>query len=344
MAWKMHFSNLGIDEDRERWRRLRSRRPITPECPTTLPQRVQAFLHDARDRFQFACMRHRASKAPYSTDPLICRMALRMLKESSTGTIPTDKDFGWSLISKADYLKLEQDVLSSDFYVREHWTQEKSGELLEAYVLAARWIGQHVDPSLMGALLSDMGSHDRVFQRLLLTLKTHKPNGAVSARAIHSSTGHPLRPGHRFIASMLKPFLRRIPYLFSSTGSFLAAIQKTPIPSTARFFKLDVKDFYMSGAHHALVSECEKNVEGDILFKKGFSKLLRAILSSQAIRLTKDSAGPFVWRVVRGSGMGVLCSSDVSNTTFHHQVEEAENRKLLLRSKKQSSLGDHFCG
>ena len=95
------------------------------------------------------------------------------------------------------------------------------------------------------------------------------------------------------------------------------------VPHNARFLKLDIEEFYMSGSHTDLVAQALRSLDavtGNL--KRGFQKVTQAVLSSQAIRLRDDSAGPFVWRVVRGSGMGLLCSSEISNTAFMHRVEK----------------------
>ena len=64
-----------------------------------------------------------------------------MLTESIYGTIATDKDFGWSIISKSDLLTLEADILGGAQYRREALTTDTAAELAYEYVFAANWIG-----------------------------------------------------------------------------------------------------------------------------------------------------------------------------------------------------------
>lgn len=323
LLWRIYFDEHVVDDERERYRHLRSRRPLTAFCPYEPSVEVRGFLNAAQYELHNSALRNRSAHSQFWTFPPVCRVAMRMLHESIYGSITTDKDFGWSIIRKADLLTLESEILASDKYRREALTSDSVQELISEYCFAANWIGVKHDQALCRALMSDITNKQFIFQRLVMTLKTHKPAGQVKPRAIHSSVNHPFRPGHRWVAGLLKPLLRGTPYLFASSKAMASKVASIPVPGNARFWKLDVEEFYMSGLHGDLVLQATRSLSetSSATMKKGFQKMLRAILSSQVLRLREDSSGPYFWRVVKGSGMGTLCSSEVSNTAFLHRVE-----------------------
>lgn len=60
------------------------------------------------------------------------------------------------------------------------------------------------DSDLFKVLLSDCGNASGLIARLERTVKSHKPAGSVSMRALHACPRSPFRPGMRFISKILQ--------------------------------------------------------------------------------------------------------------------------------------------
>ncbi len=74
----------------------------------------------------------------------------------------------------------------------------------------------------------------------------------------------------------------------------------------------------MSGEHRDLVQSCASSVQDNL--KVPFRALLLSILSSQYVVLDHDDER--CWQVKVGSGMGLVCSGEVSDVCFIHWQSE----------------------
>eukprot|EP00959_Pyramimonas_sp_CCMP1952_P276245 5774400-Pyramimonas_sp.AAC.1 len=75
----------------------------------------------------------------------------------------------------------------------------------------------------------------------------------------------------------------------------------------------------MSGQHNDLVEYSSRGVpEGSE--RTAFKIMLRAILRNQIVQV--EGVPNVSWTVKIGTGMGLGCSGEVSDTAFHFMVEE----------------------
>jgi hypothetical protein len=118
---------------------------------------------------------------------------------STWAAIPTDKDGGFCLVDKFDLAADYRTVLATSDYHARHWTPSVAEELLEEYVFtckrAAEWAGDE-GPLLTALLSSARHTKPKVLGMLMFTVKTHKPMGAVTFRAIHASGNLAYAPGY----------------------------------------------------------------------------------------------------------------------------------------------------
>ncbi|CAK0830507.1 unnamed protein product, partial [Prorocentrum cordatum] len=104
------------------------------------------------------------------------------------------------------------------------------------------------------------------------------------------------------------------------------------------FCKLGIKDFHMSGEHGLLVNECTRHIAED---REQFRAMLSSIVRNQCVCLSADfDAHPFVYRVLRGTSMGLCSSSEVSDLVFYSTVE----KPFVLRSDIKREYGIVFYG
>jgi hypothetical protein len=81
------------------------------------------------------------------------------------------------------------------------------------------------------------------------TVKTHKADGLVTARSIHSSCGHLWNALGAVVNSVLSAPLRSLQHLCWSSDDVQRLLLHTPVGSRSIFLKYDVKEFYLSGSH-----------------------------------------------------------------------------------------------
>ncbi|CAK0828489.1 unnamed protein product [Prorocentrum cordatum] len=132
--------------------------------------------------------------------------------------------------------------------------------------------------------------------------------------------------------------LQRLPHLLTNTEQLQRQLSALTLPRGCVFCKLDIKDFYMSGEHGLLINECARHIaEG----REHFRAMLSSIVRNQYVCLSDDfDAHPFVYRVLRGTGMGLCCSGEVSDLVFYSTVEEP----FVLRSDIRREYGIVFYG
>ena len=132
-----------------------------------------------------------------------------------------------------------------------------------------------------------------------------------------------------WIADVLRPHLQRHPHILRDSQHLLAQLRGVHVPATAKFIKFDIKDFFMSGDHAQLIHESSKPLDGSLL--SAFRIILGAVLRNQLVAI--DGVDNRAWNVAVGTGMGLLCSGEVSDMAFYYMVEHLFLDNERIRSK-----------
>ncbi len=303
------------------WRHLLSKRQSVAAC-TELPSASEelALANVAADLFEEGRRARNARSGPPRC-PQVVREGFRLLRESRFAAVLTDKDGGYCLVDKEELYSMHLDTMGSDNYTRSRTAVDSlCMDILGEFVLLVRSMpGFSEDPTWVSAMLSDVSRNSplKIVSTLQSTVKTHKPPGAVTLRAIHATTGSPLAPAMRFVSHCLRPVVHRIPHLMKDSGQLTNLIDSTPLPASCRFYKVDIKEFFMSGVHGRLVELCAKHVALDL--RDSFIKVASFVLSSQYVQVS--GCNDVCWKVRKGSGMGVSCAGDLSNVSFWELAE-----------------------
>ena len=155
-------------------------------------------------------------------------------------------------------------------------------------------------PALRRSLLSDAHNGvDRMVASLSVTCKTHKPNGKVELRPIHSSCSHPCQPGMRWMNHLLKAKLDELPHLLQNAESLMAQLRSVSFPLGIRCLKLDIKDFYLTGSHNVLIERSASLLDAED--RDDYRLLAEAVLSNQYI---VSGISSNIYKVVKGYGDG----------------------------------------
>ena len=171
---------------------------------------------------------------------------------------------------------------------------------------------------LFSALTRDVRSHgvDKIFSRLGATVKTHKPQGEQTLRALHKSVSTPFLPAMKFVCSYIAEFLNEIPHILKNSHQLKSKIENMLICSGDLFVKVDIKCFFMSGTHNALTDKCKPAFPPRT--SDALSSLHHFILDNQFI-----VEGSELWKVLSGGGMGLTISGDTADMVFYTSVEKA---------------------
>ena len=318
VLWK---HELGEQEDP--WRRIKVKPRDTPPFERTAPCDLREFVVEVSNAVWDACSKARQIRYP----PAECgsmnglfKHALDMISSGSQAIVPTDKDGGYCLLPKRVWLSEKLRILSSSWYNEVSPWAHRPNEIVSQYISACKRVGRRRrDDAFSAALISGARTYNAsgVVSSLVTLVKTHKPPGRVEFRGVHASMGNPLLGGMRFVSHMLRPFLAECSWILKDTPHLLETLRTTRVTEDARLFKADVSDFYMSGTHDMLTSTCADAVVEE--WRADFKEVLSCILDSQYVACEEDPCR--LWKVIRGTGMGVACSGDCSDTAFAKLAE-----------------------
>jgi hypothetical protein len=138
---------------------------------------------------------------------------------------------------------------------------------------------------------------------------------------LHSGVGHPFGGIAKVVGMFLKPRLKQISFLASSTDDVTKTLQNLTVPPHARdtllLVKADIKDFFIQGEPPEL---CENLFDGvaSLQTKRALEDIVRLILTSQFVF---DPSTGKTYRVLKGSGIGQVLSGDLANTKFYNLAE-----------------------
>ena len=122
----------------------------------------------------------------------------------------------------------------------------------------------------------------------------------------------------KLVAHMLKDHLEALPHLVRDSTDFLKHIRSLRVSVCFSLVKIDVKEYVMSGSHSMLLDEASKFFTG--AERRRFRQALRFILENQFVQLYDSD---WVHQVICGSGMGAMCSGEVSDAALYHLAEKS---------------------
>ena len=222
------------------------------------------------------------------------------------------------MISKTTLIDLKEGILRQQCYKPKAWHDRLQSEVMDEHAHACKRLAHAMkDQSLFPALLHDWWScKTSLFSVLQVTIKTHKDPGEVKPRQLHTTPYHPMRPAMRFISWQLNKLLKQQHHIIRDSADFAKKISSITVPSDALIVRFDVRDFYMTGMHEHLIAGCKANIDPEIADEVG--DLLDTILSNQFVWREPSS---IAYRVKLGSGMGLACSGEISDTCFFELCE-----------------------
>jgi hypothetical protein len=163
------------------------------------------------------------------------------------------------------------------------------------------------------------------------TIKTHKPDGKVTARSLHSSVGHCFNALGEVVNRLLSPALKSYPHICWSSEDVLRLVRAAKVGRRSVFMKFDVKEFFLSGDHSELARRSASLVDKPV--SVWLESCLEWLLGFQFVDF--DAAGGTHLQVTLGSGMGMRHSGSVSDASF---LELVELQLLTANSRTQHGI------
>jgi hypothetical protein len=186
--------------------------------------------------------------------PAIVKLAKELLASSPFDMRPSDKD-GCCVFIHRDNLEcgILQQVINSKSYtshiLHDDWVTQMSAAysscVADLLLRESDILNEAQLLSLKNSLLKvwrSKGSSGLV-ARIDCTFKTHKPQGEVEVRLLHSSKFHPFKPLLKFYSEQLQASLATFDHVLRDTPDFLNKLPSSCYWSpNARFLQIDIKD------------------------------------------------------------------------------------------------------
>eukprot|EP00933_Yihiella_yeosuensis_P044464 TRINITY_DN39620_c0_g1_i1.p1 TRINITY_DN39620_c0_g1~~TRINITY_DN39620_c0_g1_i1.p1 ORF type:complete len:635 (+),score=76.46 TRINITY_DN39620_c0_g1_i1:476-2380(+) len=302
-------------------------RRLVPPCSAELCPELQAWLfslhHCLLKAAHFAKARARFNKSHSNLLPLT-RLGMKMFRASKWAAVPTDKDGGFAFIDRNSLENVHLQLLQSSMYE----------ELVDPSIAESRYYTRkycHLakeiqklegEEGLANAIMKSLTDTAKLPARLSITCKSHKPAGEVSFRNIHANAQYMFAGLSAWCASQLRRLLVQHQHLIPDSRTFVRQLKLLTADADSYFIKLDVKDFYMSGTADELVNDAV-GLMASGQRKELTKEALQFLLSTQFVTSELHELQGRVWKVLRGSGMGLKHSGDLADSALLFKAEHA---------------------
>jgi len=255
------------------------------------------------------------------------------MKLHDVAAIPNDKEYGYSLEARKVQQSVHEEILSSGSYQEVASVSLNPVELAKSYTRLRFRLGKlEKDTALRCSLVRTQSVTGSTWGgSLITTIKTHKGNGFIEHRNIHAAANPKFRGLSFWVSAVLDDELKQLPHLLMSSEHLVSLLPSVTIEPIDKLVRIDLKHFVMSGYVSSLsdgASAINENREKHSLVKA----VLDFLIFEQFIQ-SKYLPNRF-WRVVRGSGMGLVNSSAVCDACLYTLAERpwACREEVLKRS------------
>ena len=294
----------------------------TPPCPHIVPHELCTWLNGLRSSV-FRAMRSSASAAlamnPSNVSKLV-RWGLRLMKQHSVVAIPNDKEYGYSLEAREVQQCVHEEILSSHSYQEVACASLNPVGLAQSYSKLCFRVGKlENDTALRSSLLRTLSVAGSTWGASLITaIKTHKGNGFIEHRNIHAAANPKCRGLSFWVSGVLDDELKQLPHLLMSSEHLVSLLPGVIIEPGDKLVRIDLKHFFMSGDVASL-----SNGASAIVGNRAKHMLVKAVLDFLIFEqfIQSKYLPNRLWRVVKGSGMGLVHSSAVSDACLYTLAE-----------------------
>ena len=337
LVWKWAFA-AGVfpqTESSDLDRLLKGKR-ATPRCVHEgVPPEIYAYCNVIRRDVIAAAeqllLEHRSFAArSWANLPGLAKAACQLIRLGGFCIRQSDKDGGFVIMSKEGLISERSRAMPLTKYDYIHLRQINTLTIHQIHSRLVRRCADFLEmPKLRKQLAAPMPSARSLVNPVVENVKTHKQDGQVKFRIIHSSTNFVYTQLAIFLTAFIKPELDKYSHLVRDTADFIKKISAVRIFRSDILAKGDVSEFFMSGTHVQVASAVFTTFGGDL------GRLLESItlflLDNQFVGLEEDENGTYCRKVSVGSGMGLHCAPDLSNLCF---LVTRESNFILLGPRR----------
>ena len=309
-----------------------SKQKTTPRCAVTLPPKEGQWLNNLHQCMLDACERAhsdiRGRRKSHCKTPKYIRVAFMLLKKLNIKAIGNDKGGGFTLVSAESVANIERTLFNKPMY---HWEDEGSFQRYkrDLKLLVARLINKisklektkFEREQLQWHLSRPLRRPDALVATLQLRIKAHKAHGEQTCRAIHANPCSTFESISRWLVAEIRGKLECIQnHIISNAKGALERIQSMEFCPGDRLIKLDMKDFYYSGSTEELIVDVLSMWDSEDKRNPLRREAMELLLHNQLV-CGKHFPEEGCFRVLTGSGMGLVHSGDVADSAFHQRVE-----------------------
>lgn len=229
-----------------------------------------------------------------------------------------DKEPGYCIIKRDEVMAAHLSLLENEQMYKE------VADWIPPYVysgyqnLATRIAKFEQDPGLRRQICRSLEvKNASVAARLITTVKTHKPPGDVRLRNVHGLSRYAFGGLGRYVHLKLEVLMKKhCPHLMRSTAEWVQAVKNLKLTKDTWMVRVDLKDFFMSGDAQTLAKNCALCME--LEYGQNAARLIEdSVLQLCEYQYVSSSeVSGRLWRVTRGSGMGLPHSGAVSDATL----------------------------
>ena len=327
VRWRAYF---GPETNRSQWECLKSKKQSHSICSESLDPVFEQEVRDVTDSMimqsrqtinRFKVRQRQHGKYVGNCGPIVA-YAYRWLQGCNYIVCRMDKDSSFVLIEKKLMRSaIENARMEPHFDKPQAISSNRVFYDVQGYQTLCGEIARTMeDPELFSALVSDSTTEKagiNLLSKPVFSCKTTKEQGKIGIRTIHTATRHPFKPGMRFLAFHMNSELRHHPFLVQSSRDARNRIGQWDLDLNDHvLMEFDLKDYFTTGSHESMIS-CAKNTFPEAI-RSMCSDLCQHILKTQYVDFALHDTPSFedVSVVNRGSGMGLICSGELSDLVF----------------------------
>ena len=295
-----------------------------------------AYVEDLRRKLNMrareAVSATRGRRTWWSNSNYVLSEGMRWIQHRGWKVVKTDKEGNFCLIKEEDLARLVASKLQPPHYEEvDIWEAIRPLNFAVLKRIAQRFPAE--EKSKIESTLRH-GLHN-VPAKLIYTMKTHK--NPAELRLIHSASKSPYNGAGALISSVIQPYLDKLGIISASSKQMQDRMKASQINVTdsLKFIKADVQNFYMEGSHETILALAFKGLELQPQRLEILTDLLRFVLDNQFVRNSLDGK---VYKITRGSGMGMNVSGAVADKTYYELVE----RPWITSKRVQMTYGVQF--
>lgn len=309
LHWLYHFRGQPARQNLYGAIQIQARyRDRVPKYAGTVPTELTAVCSELRRKINTVLCRSKHFTIDTSVTNFF-KLVRKLTVFYELAIVVLDKDGGFAIMPARVELQARSLIMQSGDYAYSHFNKALSNT---TYKKLCSRLGSHFEEKglcrmLMSSVLSSRAQYSSV---LNMTCKTHK--SPVSFRNLHASQSWAYGGLSKFVSNIIQEELWKYPHVLRDCDDFVRKLSSVKCKPTARFCKLDVKHFFMSGNASDLTRLTTSMFVGagiqDLIFNSVFF-----LLDTQ---LVVDVKSGTCLKVIIGSGMGLPHSGAVAEASF----------------------------